>query len=105
MSMIDKAFKAVFGLTVGELVDRQPAFAGDTENLDHAIKYRTAEVTLVIMSRSTEREIMREDISNSTGIVGHTIKGEPKRLFGRRVAYDDSLQDGEFIVVEKFFTA
>lgn len=59
---------------------------------------RAAAINLIVMSHETAREIMRYDHSR----VFHKsmIRSEPDRLGPARVAYDNSLDLGEFLVSE-----
>lgn len=56
------------------------------------------DVQLVVMSRWTEREIMRGDATGFTGILTPLDKAQPRRIFGKRIAYDDTLGPWEILV-------
>lgn len=59
---------------------------------------RAAAINLIVMSRETAREIMRDD--HSRMFVKSLFREEPDRLGPARVAYDDSLELGQFLVAE-----
>jgi hypothetical protein len=56
------------------------------------------EVKLIVMSYETHMEVMREDYSGVTGVSFRQDKSQPYRMFGIRVAFDDSLPFGEVLV-------
>lgn len=65
----------------------------------HKSRARPMTVGLIVMSHSTAREIMREDISRT--VFQYAIdKTKPDRCYGVRVAYDESLTTGEMLVAE-----
>ncbi len=103
MSMIDDLYGRIFGTVVVRGLPRPKWVAeeGDTEPLP--IKRERLKVSLVVMSRQTERELMREDFNNSTGICSPRILGEPVRVFGVRIAFDESLAVGQFLLVEHVY--
>jgi hypothetical protein len=56
------------------------------------------DVKLIIMSRGTHTEVMRLDYNGSTGASFQQDKSQPYRMFGIRIAFDDSLPFGEVLV-------
>jgi hypothetical protein len=66
---------------------------------DIVIEY--LEVKLIVMSYDTHVEIMRNDYAGVTGMTGMSLrqdKSQPYRMFGIRVAFDDSLPLNEVLV-------
>ena len=59
---------------------------------------RAAAINLIVMSRETAREIMRNDYGRLFNESLH--RDQPDRLGPARVAYDDSLGLGEFLIAE-----
>lgn len=59
---------------------------------------RAAAINLIVMSHETAREIMRNDFGRLFNKSLH--RDQPDRLGPARVAYDDSLGLGEFLVAE-----
>ena len=59
--------------------------------------FEYVEPSIIIMSRETEYEIMRDDYRNDCGALNNT---QPRTFCGVRVAYDDSLPLGDVIVGE-----
>jgi hypothetical protein len=66
------------------------------EPVDIPIEY--LDVGVIIMSRETHMEVMRLDYSDSTGVSFQQDKTQPYRMFGIRIAFDDSLPFGEVLV-------
>jgi hypothetical protein len=59
---------------------------------------RAAAINLIVMSRETAREIMRNDYGRLFNKSLH--RDQPDRLGPALVAYDDSLGLGEFLIAE-----
>lgn len=87
MSYIQKAGNLIFNSMVSE----GTGF--------HDSRARLMTVGLIVMSRDTAREIMREDISG-TVFQYALVKAEPDRCYGVRVAYDESMARGDMLVAE-----
>jgi hypothetical protein len=83
MSFIEKVYRAVFE-TVVMTVPVTP---------DRSLHYQR--VNLIVMSRDSAREIMRSQ--GAADIVRGANKAEPDRIYGVRIAYDDSLGLGQFL--------
>lgn len=56
------------------------------------------DVKLIVMSYHTHMEVMKDDYTGATGMSLHQDKSQPYRMFGIRVAFDDSLPLGEVLV-------
>jgi hypothetical protein len=56
---------------------------------------RDLPVNLIVMSHDTAQAIRREQMDMS--IVRPALKTEPDRIYGVRIAYDDSLALGQFL--------
>lgn len=65
---------------------------------DIVIEY--LEVKLIVMSYETHMQVMKDDYTGATGMSLHQDKSQPYRMFGIRVAFDDSLPLGEVLVAE-----
>jgi len=68
----------------------------DLEPVDIPIEY--LDVGVIIMSRDTHMEVMKQDYINYTGGAHPQDKSQPYRMFGIRVAFDDSLPFGDVLV-------
>jgi hypothetical protein len=66
------------------------------EPVDIPIEY--LRVGVIIMSRDTHMEVLKQDYTNSTGVAYFQDRSQPYRMFGIRVAFDDSLPPGEVLV-------
>jgi hypothetical protein len=55
-------------------------------------------VGVIIMSRDTHMEVLKQDYTNFTGAAYPQDKSQPYRMFGIRIAFDDSLPLGEVLV-------
>jgi hypothetical protein len=97
VDIIDELRKKVFGTVV--LRGLSPRLSDEPPMSPKTYRERL-KPSLVVMSRESAREIMRADYSNMVGILTPKPIGEPDRVFGIRVAYDESLQVGEFLVAE-----
>jgi len=69
-------------------------------HLGDEMKLETVTPSLIVMSEDTAREIMGADYSNQTGILIQWDNATPRTVYGVRVAYDNTLRLGEFIVAE-----
>lgn len=105
MSYLDAAYRALYGMTTIEKLPLSTRVlqAGEGPASD-TVKTRLVEGKLIILSPRTERKLMEEDYGNVSGICSPEILGESRRLFGARVAYDRNLADGQFLVVETFYS-
>jgi hypothetical protein len=56
------------------------------------------EVKLIVMSYDTYMEVLKDDYTGVTGMSLRQHKSQPYRMFGIRVAFDDSLPLGEVLV-------
>jgi hypothetical protein len=83
MSITEKVYRAVFR-TIVMTVPVTP---------DSSLQYQR--VNLIVMSRDSAREIMRSQ--GAAYIVPGADKAEPDRIYGVRIAYDDSLGLGQFL--------
>lgn len=87
---LNRAMDLILGSVVHEKL------SGD--GLDATGMVRAMNVNLIVMSRETAREIMRHDYGRQ--FRKSMIRTEPDRLGPARVAYDDSLGPGEFLIAE-----
>lgn len=69
------------------------------EGVGMEARVRRMDVNLIVMSRATAREIMRED-RYGDHFRCSMVKTEPDRCGPARVAYDDSMALGEMLVAE-----
>jgi hypothetical protein len=83
MSITEKVCRAVFKTIVMTV----PVTS------DRSLQYQR--VNLIVMSRDSAREIMRSQ--GAAYIVRGANKAEPDRIYGARIAYDDSLGLGQFL--------
>jgi hypothetical protein len=67
-------------------------------NLPVDIPIEYLDVGVIIMSRDTHMEVLKQDYTNSTGVAYFQDGSQPYRMFGIRVAFDDSLPFGEVLV-------
>jgi hypothetical protein len=85
MSITEKVYRAVFETVVMTVpVPVTP---------DRSLPYQR--VNLIVMSRDSAREIMRSQ--GAADIMRGANKAEPDRIYGVRIAYDDSLGLGQFL--------
>lgn len=96
--MIDAAHRKIFRTEVARFAPRMTALETVVQPINQRLAVERLEVKLIVMSRHTERELMREDFMNETGICSPRHHGEPSQIFGVRIAYDDSLAEGKFLV-------
>lgn len=67
-------------------------------NLPVDIPIEYLRVGVIIMSRGTYMEVMRLDYNGFTGAAYPQDKSQPYRMFGIRIAFDDSISFGEVLV-------
>ncbi len=67
-------------------------------NLPVDIPIEYLKVSVIIMSRDTHMEVMKQDYNNYTGAAYPQDKSQPYRMFGIRIAFDDSIPFGEVLV-------
>jgi hypothetical protein len=67
-------------------------------NLHVDIPIEYLRVGVIIMSRGTYMEVMRLDYNGFTGAAYPQDKSQPYRMFGIRIAFDDSIPFGEVLV-------
>ena len=67
-------------------------------NLPVDIPIEYLDVGVIIMSRGTYMEVMRLDYNGFTGAAYPQDKSQPYRMFGIRIAFDDSIPFGEVLV-------
>ena len=84
MSLINRIYYKVRGTRVMRRIPSLVYAAGSPQ--DEVVKEEFMQPNLIVMSRFTEREIMREDIHNGTGILDVGDKTTPRRIFGIRIA-------------------
>jgi hypothetical protein len=77
---------------------RASFFVTDPEVASKDIAIEHLDVKLIVMSYDTHMEVMKEDYSGVTGVSFRQDKSQPYRMFGIRVAFDDSLPFGEVLV-------
>jgi hypothetical protein len=93
--LINNIHRKVFRTRI--LRKTQLAIAADPNPpVDIPIEY--LDVGVIIMSRDTHREVMRLDYSGFTGASFQYDRTQPYRMFGIRIAFDDSLPLGEVLV-------
>lgn len=84
--MLERAHQLVFGSHVSEGSGQRG-------------RIRAMDVNLIVMSRETFRELLREDFNGYFARMA-MAKDQPDRCGPARVAYDDSMQLGQMIVAE-----
>ena len=99
--LINRIHRKVFGTRI--LRKTQLAYIANPnlEPVDIPIEY--LDVKLVVMSHDTHMEVLRQDYINSTGAAYPQDKSQPYRIFGIRVAFDDSLPLEEVLVAGDVF--
>ena len=105
MDILEKLRRAIFGIVVVRRMPVAPLSFNDAPDRAEPIARERIEADLVVMSMETEREIMRADYRNETGVISIGDKSTPRRVFGVRIAYDNTLGLGEFLVSEKVYRA
>ena len=61
------------------------------------------DVKLIVMSHESHKEVMRQDYNNTTGACRREDITQPYRVFGIRVAFDDSLPFGKVLVAGELY--
>lgn len=94
--LINRIHDKVFGTRI--LHKTRLAYTADPnlEPVDIPIEY--LDIGVVIMSRDTHMEVLKQDCNNYTGAAYPQDKSQPYRIFGIRIAFDDSLPLGEVLV-------
>jgi hypothetical protein len=95
-NLIDRIYNKVFHTRI--LRKPKPSYIADPDVKDEVISTEHLDVKLIVMSRETHMEVMRLDYSGSTGVSFQQDKTQPYRMFGIRIAFDDSLPFGEVLV-------
>jgi hypothetical protein len=95
MNVTNKLYRKAFGTEV-----MRPPMLTIHGDQPTEIERSIMDVKLIVISRETAMEVMRESFYNSPFERG-SDKSQPDRLFGRRVAYDDSLALGECLIAEE----
>jgi hypothetical protein len=93
--LINRIHRKVFNTRI--LRKPRLAYVADPnlEPVDIPIEY--LDVGVIIMSRETHKEVMRQDYFGS--YISYSFdKTEPYRIFGIRIAFDDSIPFGEVLV-------
>ena len=98
--LINRIHRKVFGTRI--LRKTKYAYIADpNQPVDIPIEY--LDVGVVVMSRDTHMEVLRQDYTNSTGAAYPQDKSQPYRIFGIRIAFDDSLPLEEVLVAGDVF--
>jgi hypothetical protein len=95
-NLIDRIYNKVFRTRI--LRKPKPSYIADPDVKNEAVSTEYLDVKLIVMSRETHMEVMRLDYSGSTGVSFQQDKTQPYRMFGIRIAFDDSLPFGEVLV-------
>jgi hypothetical protein len=95
MNVTNKLYRKAFGTEV--MRSPIPPIYGDQPA---EIERSFMDVKLIVISRETAMAVMRENFHNCPFERGGD-KSQPDRIFGRRVAYDDSLALGECLIAEE----
>jgi hypothetical protein len=95
-NLIDRIYNKVFNTRI--LRKPKSSYFVDPDVKDEAVSTEYLDVKLIVMSHETHMEVMRLDYSGSTGVSFQQDKSQPYRLFGIRIAFDDSLPFGEVLV-------
>lgn len=99
-NLIDEIFSKVHNTRI--IRKTKAVVSGDVDPKDEPTNVEWLDVKLIVMSEYTLREVMRLDYNNTT-VSWPTVswprdKTEPYRMFGIRVAFDDSLSLGKVLV-------
>lgn len=95
-NLIDNIHRKVFQTRI--LRKTPLAYVADPNLEPGDIPIEYLKVGVIIMSYDTHMEVMRLDYSGFTGAAYPRDKSQPYRIFGIRVAYDDSIPFGEVLV-------
>jgi hypothetical protein len=95
-NLINNIHRKVFQTRI--LRKTKSAYVADPnqEPVDIPIEY--LDVGVIIMSCDTHMEVLKQDYTNYTGGAYPQDKSQPYRMFGIRIAFDDSLPLGEVLV-------
>jgi hypothetical protein len=95
-NLINNIHRKVFQTRILRKLPRATTVDHNQEPVDIPIEY--LDVGVIIMSRDTHMEVMKQDYINYTGGAYPQDKSQPYRMFGIRIAFDDSLPLGEVLV-------
>jgi hypothetical protein len=95
-NLINRIHRKVFNTRI--LRKTQLAITVDSDAASRDIHIEYLDVGVIIMSRDTHREVLRLDYNGITGASFQYDKSQPYRMFGIRIAFDDSLPFGEVLV-------
>ena len=96
MDLIDKASRLIFGSVILEDTRANPLAP---VKMSDAVRKRSMNIGLIVMSHDTAREMMRADYGR-TVFRSSVVRTEPDYCFHARVAYDDSMALGAMLVAE-----
>lgn len=94
--LIDRIHRKVFQTRILRKTKLAVTTDPNLENVHIPIEY--LDVELIVMSRDTYAEVMRQDYGGFTGASFQQDKTQPYRMFGIRIAFDDSLPFREVLV-------
>jgi hypothetical protein len=94
--LIDRIHRKVFQTRILRKTHLAITADPNQEPADIPIEY--LDVGVIIMSRDTHMEVMKQDYTNYTGGAYPQDKSQPHRMFGIRIAFDDSIPFGEVLV-------
>jgi hypothetical protein len=94
-NLINNIHRKVFNTRI--LRKPKSSYFVDPDVKDEAISVEYLDIKLIVMSRETHSEVMKQDYSGSY-ISYPYDKTQPYRMFGIRIAFDDSLPFGEVLV-------
>ena len=95
-NLIDRIHRKVFQTRI--LRKTHLAYVADPNLEPVNIPIEYLHVGVIIMSRDTHMEVLKQDYTNYTGCAYPQDKSQPYRMFGIRIAFDDSLPLGEVLV-------
>ena len=95
-NLINNIHRKVFQTRILRKTRRAITADPDLEPVDIPIEY--LDVGVIIMSCDTHMEVMKQDYINYTGGAYPQDKSQPYRMFGIRIAFDDSIPFGEVLV-------
>ena len=95
-NLIDRIHRKVFQTRILRKTSLAITADPNLEHVDIPIEY--LHVGLIVMSRGTYMEVMRLDYNGFTGAAYPQDKSQPYRMFGIRIAFDDSIPFGEVLV-------
>jgi hypothetical protein len=94
--LIDRIRRKVFQTRILRKTRFAMTMDPNLEPVDIPIEY--LDVKLIVMSQDTHMEVMRLDYNGFTGAAYPQDKSHPYRMFGIRIAFDDSIPFGEVLV-------